>query len=112
MPEVDQRVRDGVRYDEIIAVLNANGFTLNRNTFRSYLYRYRKKAGVPAAMPSAQATLIERVVAPVPGPVAHETSQPPLRNSSELEDVLDRARRNEIGEEYLARQRPILKSRK
>lgn len=112
MPEVDQRVRDGVRYDEIIAVLNANGFVLNRNTFRSYLYRYRKKAVGDVGRPPAQAPLAVTVAAPLSNPPVREPGNAPSRECSDLESVLDRARRNEIGEEYLARQRPILKSRK
>lgn len=43
MPEIDARVRSGVQHQEIIETLNEQGFDINLNTFRSYLYRYRKK---------------------------------------------------------------------
>lgn len=52
MPEIDKRVREGIQHVEIIEALNANGFNLNLNTFRSYLYRYRKK--VQASEPPSQ----------------------------------------------------------
>ncbi|TXG97359.1 MAG: hypothetical protein E6R08_07055 [Nevskiaceae bacterium] len=55
MPEIDRKVRSGVRHEEIIEVLNAQGFDLKLTNFRSILYRYRKKhPGNPGAAPAKQ----------------------------------------------------------
>lgn len=42
MPFIDQRIRDGISHQEIIETLNENGLSINLNTFRTSLYRYRK----------------------------------------------------------------------
>ncbi len=42
MPDIDAQVRAGIRHEEIIEALKAGGVDLNLNTFRSYLYRYRR----------------------------------------------------------------------
>lgn len=43
MPEIDQRVRDGVGHDEIVETLKQHGIEVKLETFRKYLYRYRKR---------------------------------------------------------------------
>lgn len=115
MPEIDRRVREGVEHDEIVALLNASGFDMSLGAFRKRLYRWRRKESLAAgdhhdAGRGAQPLHVEPADFPKPSP--RPRSQPPIEDRSELADVLDRARRNEIGDEYLARQRPILKSRK
>ena len=52
MPEIDKRVREGVRHDELIEMLNIHGFDLKLNTFRKYLYRYRKKLAEEQQQPA------------------------------------------------------------
>ncbi len=116
MPEIDRRVREGVEHDEIVALLNASGFEMSLGAFRKRLYRWRKKESLAAgdhlngSGRGAPPLHVEPAAFPKPSP--RPRSQPVVEDHSELADVLDRARRNEIGDEYLARQRPILKSRK
>jgi hypothetical protein len=94
MPDIDRRVREGIQHEEIIDTLNANGFDLNLNTFRSYLYRYRK------TLQAAEGTASPSRVAPAP--VATSPAESPS-----LDDVLDPIRREAIGAQYLGRTRPL-----
>ena len=43
MPDIDRRVREGVGHEEIVETLNQHGLDVKLETFRKYLYRYRKK---------------------------------------------------------------------
>jgi hypothetical protein len=93
MPDIDRRVREGIQHEEIIDTLNANGFDLNLNTFRSYLYRYRKT--LQAAEGTASSSRV---------PLAPDASP---AESPSLDDVLDPIRRETIGAQYLGRTRPL-----
>ena len=42
-PEIEEALARGVLHAEILALLNAQGFTLTERTYKSYLYRYRKR---------------------------------------------------------------------
>jgi hypothetical protein len=99
MPDIDRRVREGIQHEEIISTLNANGFSLNLNTFRSYLYRYRK------TVQGAEGTASPSRVAPAP--VATSPAESPS-----LDDVLDPIRREAIGAQYLGRTRPLFQKGK
>lgn len=93
MPDIDRRVQEGIQHDDIIAALNANGFNLNLNTFRSCLYRYRKalrEEGTPAAVPVLS-----------PADPAASAAAPSLA------DIFDPIRRDALGEKYLGRTRPL-----
>jgi len=104
MPDIDRRVREGIQHEEIISTLNANGFNLNLNTFRSYLYRYRKtlQALEGAASPSGA----------VSAPDAMPLATAPAAKAPALEDVLDPIRREAIGAQYLGRTRPLFQKGK
>lgn len=43
LPAIEQKLAEGVAHSEILALLNANGFELTERTYKSYLYRYRKR---------------------------------------------------------------------
>ena len=43
MKQLNAAVQDGVSHEEIVTQLAANGLDVPLNTFRSYLYRYRKE---------------------------------------------------------------------
>lgn len=45
MPEIDRKVRDGVRYADIVAALEEGGVKIGLETFRKYLHRWRKAQG-------------------------------------------------------------------
>lgn len=42
MPEIERKVREGVRYADIVAALEEGGIKIGLETFRKYLHRYRK----------------------------------------------------------------------
>ncbi len=97
MPVIDQRIKDGVSHQEIIDALNRHGgfaTQVKLQTFRSYLFRYRKKTSATSdealrkrgtAARGAQGT-----------PVARSTL---IRNASDLR----RLRNEEVDLEALSR---------
>ena len=42
-PTIERRLAEGVSHAEILRLLNENGFALTERTYKSYLYRYRKR---------------------------------------------------------------------
>jgi len=51
---IEQKLAEGISHGEILALLNANGFALTERTYKSYLYRYRKRRRTsgPAPIPA------------------------------------------------------------
>ena len=43
LPAIEQKLAEGIAHREILGLLNANGFELTERTYKSYLYRYRKR---------------------------------------------------------------------
>jgi hypothetical protein len=43
LPSIEQKLAEGITHREILALLNVNGFELTERTYKSYLYRYRKR---------------------------------------------------------------------
>ncbi|XDJ36620.1 MAG: hypothetical protein V3Q69_13870 (plasmid) [Burkholderia sp.] len=43
MPEIDEKVEQGVQHEDIVAALREGGIEVNIETFRKNLYRYRAK---------------------------------------------------------------------
>ena len=52
MPDIDRRVREGVGHEEIVEALNQHGLDVKLETFRKYLYRFRKKTKGTEAAPA------------------------------------------------------------
>lgn len=111
MPEIDKRVREGVQHEEIIETLNASGFDLKLNTFRSYLYRYRKKlqsrpASPGKAKPAGNANGNLQAESPLSDdkPSQDETAS----TADKLDELLSAQKRGDLGNQYLAQSRPIL----
>lgn len=106
MSEIDRRVRDGVAQQDILAALHGDGINITLGTLRTYLKRYRQKVRLGLASP--------------PSPALHDrtTNQDVSADTQtddqngKLETVLDRARRDDIGEEYLSQRPPLFKGRK
>jgi hypothetical protein len=51
-PTIEEKLAEGVSHAEILGLLNETGFELSERTYKSYLYRYRKRrraAGQPSA---------------------------------------------------------------
>ena len=42
-PTIEERLAEGVSHAEILGLLNESGFDLTERTYKSYLYRYRKR---------------------------------------------------------------------
>ena len=42
-PTIERKLAEGVSHAEILGLLNENGFALTERTYKSYLYRYRKR---------------------------------------------------------------------
>ena len=42
-PTIEKKLAEGVSHAEILRLLNENGFALTERTYKSYLYRYRKR---------------------------------------------------------------------
>jgi len=89
MPEIDRRVREGVMHEEIVKALNEHGFDLNLNTFRSYLYRYRRKLKDAAEFPSAKAPGAAPISPPATDSPVGKPAEPirPITNRGELAKV-------------------------
>jgi len=41
MPEIEEKLEQGVRHEEIVAALHTGGLDVTLETFRKTLYRYR-----------------------------------------------------------------------
>ena len=74
-PTIERRLAEGVSHAEILGLLNENGLALTERTYRSYLYRYRKRRRTterqPAPMhistlPPENAALARGATSPVP----------------------------------------------
>ena len=42
-PTIEEKLAEGVSHAEILRLLNETGFELSERTYKSYLYRYRKR---------------------------------------------------------------------
>ena len=42
-PTIEEKLAEGVSHAEILGLLNETGFELSERTYKSYLYRYRKR---------------------------------------------------------------------
>ncbi|WP_050453546.1 hypothetical protein [Candidatus Burkholderia verschuerenii] len=106
MPEIDRKVQDGVRHEEIVAALAEAGIEVKLETLRKNLYRYRAKnraVGVtsppsrPASVTNGNSSASEDSEDQTPAPVAE----------NQFEDALDPKKRDAIGEKYLGKSRPL-----
>lgn len=122
MPDIDRRVREGVEHETIIAGLADAGLTINLNTFRSNLYRYRAKLkgdngrslSAPPIAPEPQNT--DRNTGPDYEPIPDgnsdgETPAPEPETvtapNSSLNDILDPRKRDANTDQYMQR-KPVL----
>lgn len=63
LPTIEQKLAEGITHGEILALLNANGLDITERTYKSYLYRYRKRRRSTGQAPIA-ARLIEQTKFP------------------------------------------------
>ncbi len=52
-PTIEQKLTEGSSHREILALLNQNGLELTERTYKSYLYRYRKRRRTIGPPPTA-----------------------------------------------------------
>ncbi len=105
MPIIDQRIKDGVSHQDVVDALNAHGGLATKvklQTFRSYLFRYRKKARTARADGGAQGARTAAQGAPAT-PLASMAARNPsdlkrLRNEEVDLDELSRIGKNKRGE--------------
>jgi len=102
MPTIDQRLRDGITQEEIVEMLNANGFSVNINTFRTNLYRYRKSIEVKTCSQEMKQTNSNL-------PVSAIKDQDQELIAPTLDDMLDAKKRDEFSEKYMNRKPSIFK---
>lgn len=83
-PAIEQKLAEGSSHREIQALLNNNGFELTDRTYKSYLYRYRKKrrttGQLPAATPLPEQTgfqVVEGTHAPAETSSVESQQRPP-----------------------------------
>ncbi|RWA36896.1 conjugal transfer protein TraD [Xylella fastidiosa] len=106
MPEIEEKLAAGVQLGTIHKALTDAGFDLTFQTLKTYLYRYRKKvrtSEIPAKLTKSSITANSN------SPVGHigEDKQLPCEVSSSLADALDARKRDQLGDKYLNRQKPI-----
>ena len=53
-PTIEKKLAEGVSHAEILGLLNENGFALTERTYKSYLYRYRKRRRSPERQPATK----------------------------------------------------------
>lgn len=123
MPDIDRRVREGVEHETIVAGLAEAGLTINLNTFRSNLYRYRNrangsKAGNTAETPPTHPepnTARNTVIAPEPIEDGNPTSEisetepdtvPAL--TPKLADILDAKKSESFTDQFMHRRKPLI----
>jgi hypothetical protein len=108
MPVIDRKVREGVRHEDIVQALEAAGLRLSLNTFRSYLYRYRKRH---QAQGTASTSAPPKTYgSPPPAPEESEPSAPDA--DADFEAALDPQRREALGDSYLTRRPPIVRNKR
>ncbi|WP_017162192.1 hypothetical protein ACE15N_22975 (plasmid) [Xanthomonas campestris pv. passiflorae] len=115
MPEIEEKLDQGVRHEEIVAALHAGGLDVTLETFRKTLYRYRaQRAGGTMKTPPkvVRATTADgnpqvRADAPTEDLTADDAAGD-APTSTSFDDALDRRKRDQVGESYLTRRKPII----
>ncbi|KHL55230.1 hypothetical protein LN565_14935 [Xanthomonas euvesicatoria pv. euvesicatoria] len=115
MPEIEEKLDQGVRHEEIVAALHAGGLDVTLETFRKTLYRYRaQRAGGTKETPpkavratTADGNSLARTYAPQEDLTADEAADE-TPTSTSFDDALDRRKRDQVGESYLTRRKPII----
>jgi hypothetical protein len=77
--QVEQKLAGGSSHAAVLRALNEDGFNLTERTYKSYVYRFRKKqrkAGKSAALHSPQ------LVSPQPAPAGSSTAAAPEPRSA------------------------------
>lgn len=101
MPTIEAKVAAGVRHEEILEALNANGFDLTERTYKTYLYRFRKAVKTGKAV--------------VRAPKAMETGKPDSEtpavqeSAPALVDSLDASKREQRAKSFVDDSNPFFR---
>lgn len=120
MPWIEQLIREGVHHEDIVKEVNNGGLAISFETFRKYLYRYRKKnketgGGTSNIKTGGNQSVIEDQVqaAAEPEPKnepldiaeteqVDDNAQVTEEEPESLDDILSARNREEFGNQYLA----------
>lgn len=98
MPTIHQRLLEGISQEVIIRTLSNNGLEINHNTFRTHLYRYRKKLNFSKSSENSNfqktGSIDKKIVS----------------NAPSLEELLDPKKREGLGEKYAHLKSPLFKN--
>lgn len=135
MPDIEAKMAEGVRQEEILEALAGVGIELDIQTFRNYLYRYRQKlkkqGGVKqsGAQPPTEEELLGLRQADLPADDANGNSQQPEeqdeasqhessspapdegKRKQRLDAILDAQKRDEYGYEIVTPRKQLIKTR-
>ena len=76
-PAIEEKLVEGVSHAQILRALNESGLELTERTYKSYLYRYRKRRRLSSHDPPA-ARIPDHAAAPLPDPMpVSEPCAPP-----------------------------------
>jgi hypothetical protein len=106
MPEIDRKVSQGVKHEDIVQALAEDGLTVSLATFRTNLYRYRRQSGQDAP----EQAKVKNVMEPQNEFLLHQNS-PPLISDGDFEAAMDHRNRDELANQYLNRRKPIMRSK-
>lgn len=114
MAAIEKQLEDGMSHEEMVELLNSHGYELTLNTFRSILYRYRRKVAsgkkVPASdVPPVNANGNLQVDDQEPETSPHSDDN--LTGRERLDAALDARQREKIGDKYLGQSRPLFNKR-
>ncbi|MCT8308714.1 hypothetical protein NYQ51_16960 [Xanthomonas translucens pv. translucens] len=114
MPEIEEKLDQGVRHEEIVAALAAGGLDVTLETFRKTLYRYRAqhaggaKQTPPKAIRATRADGNPQAPADAPQEDSTADAAEDAAPTTSFDDAIDRIKRDEVGESYMTRRKPII----
>tara|TARA_R110002111_G_scaffold115634_13_gene176623 strand:+ start:3377 stop:3739 length:363 start_codon:yes stop_codon:yes gene_type:complete len=88
LSSVEQSISSGVAHEEIVAILNENGFDLTLKSFRNALYRARQKVKNKPT---------EKLAPPSRPPAEKSTIKKPMHKSKKIEPVIDLKALSKLG---------------
>ena len=100
MPEIEQKLAEGVTHEDIVRALYNAGFDIALPTFRMYLYRYRRIQKSPPEPEIVQ----KQVVAQPPQVAIADVAD----TVADFDTALDPRQRESASQKYMDRRPPII----
>lgn len=132
MPQIELKLSEGAKHEEILNVLNENGFNLTLGSFRTYLYRYRNKIKKVKKKISENNPHTENIVEDVSeintgvgnddnnGNIGNQNLtevSAPIENEingdsdRSIDDILNARTRDQVGDKYINQKRSIFRKK-